>query len=237
MKGDQGKQLWLLRRYLKQCSVPSELSKRIFKFLEHRSKVSASQVSESQIPIIEKLSVALRHDLTYSIISGLLKLHKFFSVLDTEMNRAMHQICSILEGKTYSESEVIFNGGTRADQTFFKRSGELRYISLDGLLLQPPPLEGECVAEATLWLEEWRHQGELTACEVSDLFSMDPVQFANIMRLHPKTWFFAGSYAWQFLHYIQNAEPEGYIDFVRHFPGSAIDQILIGSEHFDPVPE
>jgi len=82
IKGDQDKQFWLLRRYLKQRSIPPNLSKRIFKFLEHRFKVSASQISESQVPIIEKLSEALQHDLTYSIISELLKLHKFFSVLD-----------------------------------------------------------------------------------------------------------------------------------------------------------
>jgi len=151
------------------------------------------------------------------------------------MNRAMHRICSILRVKTYSESEVIFDGGSRAEQTFFKRSGELRYSSLDGVLLQPPPLMGECVSEATLWLEEWRHQGELTAGEVSDLYTLKPVEFANIMRMHPKTWFFSGSYAEQFLEYIQNVEPDCYIDFVRHFPRTAVDKILTSCEHFGPL--
>merc|ERR1712063_11696 len=138
------------------------------------------------------------------------------------MNRSMHRICSALESVPCSEGEVIFTVGTRAAQTFFVRSGELSYTLLNGALLEPAPQEGECISEATLWLEEWRHQGKLTAWAVSDLYTLEPVRFANIMRMHPKTWAFAVAYAEHFLQFVQNVEPACYIDFVRHFPNDII---------------
>merc|ERR1712107_370327 len=81
---------------------------------------------------------------------------------------------------------------------------------------------GRMYCEATLWLEEWRHQGKLTAWAVSDLHTMEPKKFAHIMRMHPKTWSFAVAYAEHFLHFVQNVEPAGYMDFVRNFPDSFI---------------
>lgn len=81
--------------------------------------------------------------------------------------------------------------------------------------------------QATLWLE-WRHQGKLTALAVSDLYLMEPAQFAGIMRSHPKPWFFAGSYAVQFLKFVQNLEPTCFSDFVRDefFPKLVIEGIM-----------
>jgi len=128
----------------------------------------------------------------------------------------MHKVCSILTEECYAEKEIIFTSGNPAVSAFFLNEGALVYTSIysRGESLVPPPKPKECIAEAALWVE-WRHQGELTGRWASELFTIGPQRFTEVFKSHPRPWSFAAKYAGHFLKYIQNIEPEKYIDFVR----------------------
>merc|ERR1712007_344274 len=210
MKGDQMKQLWLLRRYLKQRKVPSDLSERIARFLDHRAKNQGSQVNQSQLVIIKQLSNSLRNELFYCTRSSVLINHCFFRTLDCEMRVVMHKICIALGTNMVAEKEVIFHCGETAKLTYFTRDGKLKYSPITGESIWAH--QSECISEAALWVD-WRHQGELRALADSELFELDPVFFLKTMQTHPTPWFYAVSYARNFEDFVREMDPCA--DFIR----------------------
>jgi len=212
MKGDQTKQLWLLRKYLRQHRVGRELSDRIAKFLEHRRSAQDGVIKTSQLHVLNDLSEALRNELLYSTNSSLLVPHPFFRAVDEEMQIIMHKICSILKSRTVAEKETIFTGGDTAIKAFFTRDGKLSYKPIHGESFKAR--EHECISEAALWVH-WRHQGELIALCGSELFMLVPTVFLTIMQTHPTPWFYGVSYAQSFVDFIRTMDPYHYSDFIR----------------------
>lgn len=212
MKGDQTKQFWLLRKYLKQRGVPTELSDRITKFLEHRRSAQADQVNQNQLQVLNDLSEALRNELLYSTNSSLLMPHPFFRAVDDEMRIIMHKICRILTSRTVAEQEIIFTGGDTAMWSYFTRDGKLSYKPIHGESFKAR--EKECISEAALWVH-WRHQGELVALCGSELFMLPPAGFLETMRTHPTPWFYGVSYAQSFVDFMGETDPHCCTDFLR----------------------
>merc|ERR1719277_307460 len=61
LQGNEMRQFWLLRRYLRQRNIPKGLSDRIIKFLEHRSSVQGKLVQREKVPVLGGLSEALHN--------------------------------------------------------------------------------------------------------------------------------------------------------------------------------
>merc|ERR1719277_1914822 len=65
LQGNEMRQFWLLRRYLRQRNIPKGLSDRIIKFLEHRSSVQGKLVQREKVPVLGGLSEALHNELMH----------------------------------------------------------------------------------------------------------------------------------------------------------------------------
>merc|ERR1712137_995977 len=164
------------------------LSERLFKFLDHR---------------IKSLSGALQNELNYCIMSPNILQHEFFYQIDRHMPVILHILCSEMSNKTYAQEEVVFTGGSVAKKTFFVSAGKLIYNPIHGKST-PVPLK-KCISEATLWIY-WRHQGELQSVKTSELFELSSGNFQQTMQMHPKPYYFAVSYAHEFLNHMKLAE-------------------------------
>merc|ERR1719277_2620681 len=61
LQGDEMRQFWLLRRYLRQRNIHKNLATRIIKFLEHRSAIQGKLVQREKVPVLGGLSEALHN--------------------------------------------------------------------------------------------------------------------------------------------------------------------------------
>jgi len=230
MKSDQMKQFWLLRRYLRQRSVSKDLSSRIYKYLEHQCGKQNNHVQPCQLKVLDGLSESLQNELTHQMHSPHLLEHPFFRYLNEEMEVVMHRLCRIaLKPQSYAEREFVFGAGDEAKKMFFVKSGKLDYTTMDRTSLNPPPRVREWISEALLWTS-WRHQGDLLAMIESELISLDPGQFVEVMNVHPRPWFYAKQYAFRFIKLLNRLGKAAVTDILRHeqFYEQAVDSIEAG---------
>uniref|UniRef100_A0A7S1QX19 Cyclic nucleotide-binding domain-containing protein n=1 Tax=Alexandrium catenella TaxID=2925 RepID=A0A7S1QX19_ALECA len=215
MKADDMKQFWLLRRYLRQRSVTNDLANRIFKFLEHHLKIQTSQVQATNVRILSGLSEALRNEMNHQMLSPQIVGHPFFERLNASMNVVMHRICRYaLNPQVYAEKEIVFNWGDEGKHMHFVKGGELEYKVMDGTKLVPPPQAKEWISEAVLWTP-WRHQGDLVAISTVDLINLNPGNFVEVMRGHPRSWYYAKHYALSFVTFLNSMDRSQLTDVLR----------------------
>merc|ERR1712012_455507 len=207
LQGNEMRQFWLLRRYLRQRNIPKSLSDRIIKFLEHRSNIQGKLVQRDKVPVLGGLSEALHNELMHEMYSPELAAHPFFDALKASMPAVMHRLCRVaLKLHCYAEKEVAFSAGDEAKKMYFIKTGALEYAQLNnpiGFDLQ----NKEWLSEAVLFTN-WRHRGNLLAMTESELLSVDPEQFMTVMSVHPKPWHYAVFYARKFIQLLNSSLSE-----------------------------
>merc|ERR1719188_114613 len=110
LQGNEMRQFWLLRRYLRQRSIRPGLSNRIIKFLEHRSQIQGNLVQREKVPILGGLSEALQDELMHEMHSPQLRNHKFFQSLKGSMPAVMHRLCRMaLNLQLFAVQDMVFN--------------------------------------------------------------------------------------------------------------------------------
>merc|ERR1719215_1246972 len=118
------------------------------------------------------------------------------------MHVVMTRLCRFsLTPQSYAEKEVIFHFGEEAKKMYFFKSGlqpmdyQIASSGADGggkiEKLEPPIKPKEWIGEAVLWINIWRHQGDLSTTCTSEIISVLPNQFVDVMSIHPKPWFYA----------------------------------------------
>eukprot|EP00811_Abedinium_folium_P029242 NODE_458_length_3028_cov_12.264736.p1 GENE.NODE_458_length_3028_cov_12.264736~~NODE_458_length_3028_cov_12.264736.p1 ORF type:complete len:743 (+),score=139.82 NODE_458_length_3028_cov_12.264736:195-2231(+) len=241
LKQDNTKQLWLLRRYMRQRMVPQDLAGRIYSLLEHKTDTATNFVQEEQIKgVLSQLSVALTNELKYHNRATSLVTHPLFAHFDRCMVAVMHRLCKVaLCIEAYGDHEGIFAGGDKAKKVYFLRppatvcinahSHEVvaGYNPLGCDFLEPPPRQGEAIGEAALWTT-WRHQGNFFALSPCEVISIEGGIFSDVLSTHPRPWYIASSYAALFIELL-NTRPVH--DVVRDEDFSmAVDKFFVDTE-------
>lgn len=232
VKGDEQKQFWLLRRYLRQKDVNVDLKQRIIRYLEWRCQNILQEVQASNIKILALLSEPLSNELHSFMFAPHLKRHPFFHFLGDNMSSVMHRVChQSLRGQSLAAYDVLFALGDEGRCMYFVKNGDLQYTFRNGDMLDPPLKELEWVAEAVLWVSWW-HAGELSAVTPCDLVVVDPKIFMGIFCQHIKPWRFAKRYADQFLERLNNSHDDTLSDIIRDdaFYSGAMARALSGDE-------
>eukprot|EP00747_Dinoflagellata_sp_TGD_P059220 gnl/TRDRNA2_/TRDRNA2_151472_c0_seq1.p1 gnl/TRDRNA2_/TRDRNA2_151472_c0~~gnl/TRDRNA2_/TRDRNA2_151472_c0_seq1.p1 ORF type:complete len:357 (+),score=29.78 gnl/TRDRNA2_/TRDRNA2_151472_c0_seq1:84-1154(+) len=216
-RGDEMKQFWLLRRYLRQQQISKELGQRVVKFLEFEMDRRRDLVKEQSVSILKLLSTQLQSELTSETLKPHLSGHPFFDYLGSGMCAVMYEIArSAIGTQTLATMDIVFTGGDEARSMFFIRSGDVCYELSNGNVLEPPVQPGEWIAEPVLWTL-WRHLGTLWASSLCDMLTVDPKKFGEVMCYHPRPWYFARHYADQFLTFINSQAPDALTDVMREF--------------------
>lgn len=206
MKGDEMKQFWLLRRYLRQKGVGYDLKCRILKFLEFKSNTQQRDVQSSNIKIMLWMSEPLQNELQHELTHSSLMVHPFFQYLQVNMEVVLHRLCqaekpgkpAALGSQPLAAFDVVFHPGDEATKMYFIKAGELGYIMPNHEALVPRPKVNEWAAEAVLWTPWW-HRGKLYAFHDADMITLMPDAFVRVMRMHPRPWNFARRYAEAFV--------------------------------------
>lgn len=211
MRLGTAKQLWLLRRFLREHEVNENLAVRIHKFIEHKLHKEHLKPRIQEIETLNKLSPALSDELSYDMHSKPFQAHPFFACLTAHMEVIMHRLCrTALQPHFAARDEHVFVAGDEGKHFYVVVAGELRYECLgrDSVLVSAENRTGdrfsiEWIAEAVLWTV-WRHRGQLIVGPhtPSELLVVKPEVFFEVMCKHPRSWLYATVYGEHFIRYI-----------------------------------
>lgn len=217
MKGDEQKQMWLLRRYLRQRRVSKSLMARIMKYTEHTTQAKQNTLAPKQVSLLGTLSEQLSLELSSAINSPVLAFHPMFRSLLTYFPVVIHRICNTaLQQKHFAVNDHVFDNGDEAVAMHFVKAGTFEYRRRD-----PPLCKNTFVSEPTLWTS-WRHRGDMVAMqEPSEILAIFPGPFSTAMRLHPRPWEFARRYGMHFVSMLNRTDR------------SSITDIIFDQEFFD----
>eukprot|EP00930_Biecheleria_cincta_P039891 TRINITY_DN27374_c0_g1_i1.p1 TRINITY_DN27374_c0_g1~~TRINITY_DN27374_c0_g1_i1.p1 ORF type:complete len:1042 (-),score=187.43 TRINITY_DN27374_c0_g1_i1:60-3134(-) len=172
---------------------------------------------------LSALPPKLREELLGKLISPLLTVHPFIHELDVAHPQALRQIIECMSQHFYDPGQEVFGPGVLGSGMLLTAKGDFSY-AVDLRLINSTrkaaaPLEPEelrvlvntrqHVSEASLWFQNWKHTGSLTAnglrracCET---FVIDSVSFSMMIRRGPhELWQAAVSYSVAFAERANN---------------------------------
>lgn len=227
LHGEASKQFWLLRSYLRQHDVPSNLSERILNYADSACKQKLDMIPESNVVMLTYLSDQLSSELTCAVsYSGL-----FFHPLVDHVNMSSQKLMTGLtqtafERKSFASKETLFIRGSQATRMDFIISGECKYLKTGRLDLVLGKNDWLC--EAALWVPWVRRGSTLVLCE-SQCISVYNEPFAVALKEDPKQCAMARAYAEAYVAWINDVEPENLTDVSSGDHSRAMAQQFMGA--------
>jgi len=180
------RQRWVLRRFLREQSISSELTTRVTIYADNIIKPRLKQVSVSEVELLKMLPRSLYMDVILELYDQDIEVHPFFRALHVQNRVVMQKVCNTaLQLVVLSEGDVLFSPGETAHAMYFVKQGVLLYtrVTADGDR-EKERLDKKCwFCEAVLWTS-WVHQGTMRATDDSDLLALDSVRLQEVCLQH-----------------------------------------------------
>lgn len=202
--GARSRQLLMLRQYLKQNTISSNLSLRMQRSAQH---ALSADLTADVVDLLPVVSEPLRIEMHYEMYFPSLRLHPFFAETGADSPQVIRRICHFaMSTLLLATGDIVFSKGElpREPKMFIMSRGQLEYAGAGELQLV---VEKTIVAEAALWTV-WRHQGVLTALSDVKLFMLDARTFQEIgERFKELGTFDCRLYAQDFVAMLNKADP------------------------------
>jgi len=219
----------VLRGYLQENRITTQLSVRVKKYLERQGDVRLRH--EQQVRVLKQLPLQLLMDLHDEARTPYVTVHPFFEELRQEHPRAArHVYHEALDERLVQAGEIIFGTGDACAAMLFVSLGHLKYNhmrrgvikkevsprrrpTLDswqlGQILKDKTAElvskGQFMSEAVLWTS-WEYCGDLTALEDSRLMVVDGAEFARVLRRYETALVDASIYGRKFVLHLNHTD-------------------------------
>jgi len=220
-------QFWKVRRFLRQHKVNAELASRIEKYLQHRSTKLTENLSKQQIPIFKHLSQELEGELQASLAVPHLAIHPMFKKLHDKATHTLQRIAlNVLDYQYYAAKDLVFVQGEHASHMRFQVGGSCQYTRLtpNGTSVREiVDSEEDWITEQILWMKEWRHRGVLSALSDSDLLTINPSKFCDIVKKNPQAMVLVSNYAQRFVTWFEQLGAEDVSDI---FQGEVVTEVM-----------
>jgi hypothetical protein len=200
-------QLWLLRRYLKQNSVPRPLGWRILRYVEHAMTEQRGRVRASKIDILRLLTTPLQLELTYAVNFHCLKAHSLFGTLNILSHDTVIKLTSkALWEQSLADNDDVFVEKVHVTTMQLLLSGQLGYRHFIESKACPCEFtdvlkERDWVGEASLWTE-WHTLGRLQAISECKMICIDAEPFAAVMHGDLSVWQLCSHYATKYVEWL-----------------------------------
>jgi len=197
-QSEASKQLWLLRRYLRQNKVKQALSTRALRYAEFWCKNQKETLSESKVTILENLSENLRFELKFECSFSVLMMHPLFSNGRQLSDVTVHSLVeTALSRKSYACKDVLFREQNWATHMYFVVSGDIEYTrpasnGLDDMTLSLGSNDWLC--EHALWVQ-WMARGTAIATNDCEIILVDCATFGETVCSDAVLWALASHYA------------------------------------------
>jgi len=199
LKSLQSKQFWILRKFLKQKGVSTELTIRLTRYLT--LVTHQRHVQEQEVHLLELLSASLASDLRKALYVRYLEVHPYMRRLSKLGGHLMRDICcKAVETLSLSKEGDLFHDGSCSEHMYFVIIGELAYrLAAGGSQSQPQSfVDAHWFCEAVLWTS-WVHRGIMTAITECDLVTLNGHGFGEVVAAHPNHIALSKTYAADFV--------------------------------------
>jgi hypothetical protein len=215
------KQLWLLRRYLRQNKVPTMLTYRVLRYAEFKCKSTKETLPESRVTIIEELSDHLRSELRYECNFTIVVQHPLFENCFCISDVALHQM-SILafSSKAFAAADSIFKSQSWQRHMYFVCKGELYYKKVTtpisekasaGEGLERVIMRNEWMCEPALWVQ-WMTRGSVIADTDCEVVLVDVKAFAECAKNDEIIYAMVTLYAENYAEWLNDQELSSLVD-------------------------
>lgn len=177
--GAGARKMAVLRKYLNQNHVPSNLAKRVCRSAKHA--ISGDLTPES-VELLSVVSEPLKVEMHFQMYAHVLAAHPFFQDYLAEGPQVMRRVCHMaMSMLLLAVGDVVFTTDEVPNEPkmYFVASGILEYS--DAYNEKEFVTEKMWVAEAAIWTT-WKHQGNLTATNDVKLAVLDAQNFGDICR-------------------------------------------------------
>jgi hypothetical protein len=203
----QSKQLWVLRKYLKQHNINGSLQFRILRHLERAYKRDA--LSPTNVLALQRLSDQLRSELLVTVSMACLRAHPLFENLSHLLD-SVAILSSSLRDFHLEAEDLLFSDATPAPSMDFPQTGAIAYsrfavssfMGRDGYLEVETIANGGWLSEAALWTD-WVHIGTAQAREDSNLVSVLAQEFRTSIKRDSNLLKLSSHYANEFVKMLQ----------------------------------
>lgn len=192
-----------------QNAVSIPVSCRVMTYLRFNTGVDMMQRTTTDcVKALRSLPTELREALTIDVNQRILVAHPFFRALHSEDSPVLSKIAlSNLQEKPLSPGEMFFRKFEEGKYMWFIIFGEMSYHRDSMKQLLPSK---SWLSEASLWIEGWRHRGDLLSVKQSNLVGLHTSSFSKIVeQLLPgeKIAVLTKSYAIRFISVFKELDP------------------------------
>jgi hypothetical protein len=202
MSGETTRQFWLLRRFLRQHSVSSELAFRILRYTEFQCLERQNEVPESRVTILSHLSEQLRNELHFVTSFTVVRAHPLFQIIAGTSEALLHRLCKEAMSKNaLAKHDQIFSEDTKSS---------VMYMVVDGEVCCARSRQNE-FAEKNDWLCEqalwttWSHICQARAATECQIVCVDSKAFNTTLIKDMAILVMTQSYAIQFVAWLNEA--------------------------------
>lgn len=221
----ESRQFWMLRRYLRDWSVSSQLSGKILSYCEFAYENSVRRVQSVDVALLRLLSTQIEAELKHETLSMHLRGHAFFRRCRSDARF----FSKALTSSFVARDETVFHFGARGALVVFLTHGDLDYTpgppkdemvdndkdndneSVCSIAWDEVPAvrvrPGEWVAEPALWTR-WLHCGDLNSVLECELITVDTKAFGGCFNSLSETRVIAVAYAAAFVQRLNEVEEE-----------------------------
>jgi hypothetical protein len=222
MRGNEVRQFWLLRRYLRELRISRPLYLRVQRHCEYAWQRQSQTVQAQDVQLLSFLSTTLRDDIKAETFVRPLSLHPFIA----RVQHCVRNFVDALSVLDLAKGDLVFALGERASEMYCVIRGECAYWEgIDPEEAEPyvigkhmdeddtesnsssssknssdvsPVVEGDFVSEPALWTH-WDHLGYMDAITVSQLADINAEAFVSVVRQSVSAWLACKQYARSFL--------------------------------------
>eukprot|EP00933_Yihiella_yeosuensis_P067283 TRINITY_DN72030_c0_g1_i1.p1 TRINITY_DN72030_c0_g1~~TRINITY_DN72030_c0_g1_i1.p1 ORF type:complete len:364 (+),score=23.06 TRINITY_DN72030_c0_g1_i1:147-1094(+) len=221
------KQLWMLRKYLRQNQVSGTLYFRILRYMEYSYQKEAAVIPESKVAALGRLSRQLTTELRYLVSFSCLKLHYLFDVLN-HVSPNVHSITAAMTESVLAMGDMLFVVGTESLHMHCVVSGNFAYLQKHLTLTEFCDVEdvgemsspgcsvvskGCWFSEASLWTN-WSHAGSAQSTLECSLISIASEGFSKIIVKDAAAFKIVSVYSRKYVEIVANTKRRFLTDVV-----------------------
>lgn len=215
------KQLYVLRRYLRQKNIRLELQIRITRFLNQVLIKNDGRIHSKDVALFKHLSHPLHSELVMHLHKPLLVIHPIFTSIGNLSEAMMERFCSTATTTlALARGDILFSEGEEGRSMYMVIAGDLIYAHMERKLrpnLSLLTVEAkQRVSEAVLWTH-WIHRGRLRAKHECDILGIDFGHFLEVALEFPSFIKFFRNYGEQYLIGLaKSAQELGLVTDLQH---------------------
>jgi CRP-like cAMP-binding protein len=221
------KQMWLLRRYLRQHKTSSGLSYRVLRNAERACKLEKASISDTKLPVLDRLSEQLRVELKFSVAFAPINAHPLFEVaydlseetLTGLAGKGMHLV-------SFAQNDVVFNQGKWATDLYYLVDGEMQYAmqrsgqgqGSSARVVQNRGMDktqlvtGDWLCEQAMWTR-WMTRGTVQAEQDCLVIKVNVQAFGDVVRNDAPLFAAVSNYAENFVEWMNGLDPQDLVDY------------------------